>query len=60
MRSNKEKEHVEEHDVFYTSSHVLPLLQHFKTNIVEQSQLMHDTTTLFSNLLIITLNNQLS
>jgi len=57
MRSNKEQEHVEQHDVFYTYSHVLPLLQHFKTNIVEQSQLMHDTTTLFLNLLRITLDN---
>ena len=60
MSSNKEQEHVEEHDVFYTLldiQHVLPLLQHFKTNIVEQSQLMHDTTTLFLNLLRITLDN---
>jgi hypothetical protein len=61
MRSNKEKEHVEEHDVFYTFSdiqHVLPLLQHFKAKIVEQDQLMHYLILKFvSNLLGITLYN---
>jgi hypothetical protein len=60
INSNKEQEHFDQDYAFYTFPRiqycVTPSHQHFEAKIVEQDQYVHGTTTLFSNLLRITLN----
>ena len=43
--------------ILFSIQHIPYVHQHFKDKIVEQDQLLHDPTTVFSNLEGITLEN---